>query len=51
MNIVPLTSAVWLSLVTASASFSAPVDFNFSFTDGTNTVMGLIEGLESEGLG
>ncbi|MCX7568165.1 VPLPA-CTERM sorting domain-containing protein [Sulfitobacter sp. F26169L] len=51
MNIKTLATAAGMSLATATASFAAPLDFDFSFTDGTNTITGLIEGLDSDGIG
>ncbi len=38
-----------LSLFAATPGYAVPVDFNFTLTDGTNTITGLIEGLDSDG--
>lgn len=51
MTLKTLAAAACLSLVSATASFAAPVKYDFSFTDGTNTITGLIEGLDSDGAG
>ncbi|MFK7870328.1 MAG: VPLPA-CTERM sorting domain-containing protein [Roseobacter sp.] len=60
MNFRALATAVCLSLTTATASFAAPINVNFSFTDADglmfgisfpSTVTGVIEGLDSDGLG
>lgn len=51
MKLKTLATATCMSLATATASFAVPVDFEFSFTNGTNTISGLIEGLDSDGLG
>ncbi len=51
MTLKTLAAASCLSMAMATAALAAPVNFNFSFTDGTNTITGLIEGLDSDGLG
>lgn len=51
MTLKTLAAAVCLSIAGANTASATPVDFNFSFTDGTNTIKGLIEGLDSDGLG
>lgn len=49
MPLKTLITATWMSLATATASFAVPVDFTFSFSNGTNTISGVIEGLERDG--
>lgn len=51
MTLKTLAAAACISFASAATAVAAPVDFNFSFTDGTNTITGLIEGLDSDMLG
>ena len=60
MNFKTLATAACLSLATASASFAVPINVTFLFSDPealfdgypfANTVTGVIEGLDSDGLG
>jgi hypothetical protein len=50
LTVKTLVTAACYTLATTTMSFAAPVDFNFSFTDGANTITGLIEGLDRDGL-
>ena len=49
MTLKTLAAAACISLAGAATASASPVDFNFSFTDGTNTITGLIQGLVSDG--
>lgn len=51
MNLKTLAAATCLALATASSSFAAIVDFDYSITNGTETVTGTIFGLDDSGNG
>lgn len=45
-----LFSAVCISMAASTSVLAATVNFEFSFSDGVDTITGLIEGLDSDGL-
>ena len=49
MTLKALATAAVMTLAATTASFAVPIDFNFSLSDGTNTITGLIEGLNRDG--
>ncbi len=51
MSIQKLAGAVCLAVTAATSGFAATLDFSFSFTDGTETISGVVYGLEDNATG